>query len=239
MTGPLPLEWPNCLNVRDLGGLPTEDGRRIAAGALIRSDNHTRLTAEGVALVRAAVNRIVDVRTPAECAGDPSPFAADSRYLNLPVALDGDPYDPAMPVAQSYAVLLDRHPDLLAAAVGGVADAPPGGVAVHCHAGKDRSGIVVALTLRIAGVREEAVAADYSVVHDGLKAVFAEDLAAVEDPVARAHLAVSFVASPQTMLDVFAHLDRCHGGVEGYLRTGGLTSTQVAAIRDRLRDDRG
>ena len=44
VTAPMRLTWPNCLNVRDLGGLPTSDGRQIGSGALIRSDNLSRLT---------------------------------------------------------------------------------------------------------------------------------------------------------------------------------------------------
>jgi hypothetical protein len=44
VTAPTRLTWPNCLNVRDLGGLPTSDGRQIGSGALIRSDNLSRLT---------------------------------------------------------------------------------------------------------------------------------------------------------------------------------------------------
>jgi len=72
------LEWPDCLNVRDLGGLPSADGRRIAAGALIRSDNLTRLTAAGIDIMREArLGRIVDVRSAAECEHDPSPFAVN------------------------------------------------------------------------------------------------------------------------------------------------------------------
>jgi protein-tyrosine phosphatase family protein len=51
VTGPM-LTWPNCLNVRDLGGLPTSDGRQIGTGAFIRSDNLSRLTEAGVQAVR-------------------------------------------------------------------------------------------------------------------------------------------------------------------------------------------
>jgi protein tyrosine/serine phosphatase len=229
------LTWPNCLNVRDLGGLPTTDGRQIMAGALIRSDNLTRLTEAGVEAVRAAsVSRIIDVRTHPECEGDPSPFATDPLYRNMPLYNADDPYDPTLSLEQHYIMMLDRNPDLLAAAVGAIADAPTGGVVVHCHAGKDRSGNVVALALSLAGVPAESVAADYAVLDDRMRDNFAEQLALIDDPTERRQLAESFTARPETMLAVLKHLEHAHGGVEQYLRQGGLGDDQVNALRARL-----
>jgi protein tyrosine/serine phosphatase len=235
VTGPIHLQWPNCLNVRDLGGLPTSDGRRIAAGALIRSDNHTRLTRAGVEAVRkASVSRIIDVRTPPECDGDPSPFATDPVYRNMPLYNADDPYDPSLSLDRQYVAMLDLHPELFAAAVGAIADAPPGGVVVHCHAGKDRSGNVVALALSLAGVPAEAVAADYAVSDDRMRDNFAEQLALIDDPAERSQLAESFTARPETMLVVLKHLEDRYGGVEPYLRQGGLGDNQVDALTARL-----
>ncbi|HZC26367.1 MAG TPA: tyrosine-protein phosphatase [Actinopolymorphaceae bacterium] len=226
--------WPDCLNVRDLGGLPTGDGRCIRYGALIRSDNHTRLSDAGVAAVRAAgVSRIVDVRTPWECTGYPSPFARDPIYRNLPLSAEGDPYDPSLRIEQSYVAMLDLHPELLAAAVGAIADAPAGGVVVHCHAGKDRTGNVVALTLSLAGVPAAAVAADYAVLDD-IRAVFDDQPAGLDDPVQRDELDETFTARPESMLAVLQHMDDTYGGAEAYLRHGGLTTAQIDAVRARL-----
>ncbi|MEQ7129197.1 tyrosine-protein phosphatase [Actinopolymorpha sp. B11F2] len=121
------LTWPNCLNVRDLGGLPTSDGRRIGTGVLIRSDNLSRLTEAGVQAVRgASVSRIIDVRTSPECEGDPSPFASDPLYRNMPLYNADDPDDPTQSIDQQYVAMLDLHPELFAAAVGAIADAPTG-----------------------------------------------------------------------------------------------------------------
>lgn len=229
------LAWPDCLNARDLGGLPTRDGRRTRPGALIRSDNLTRLTEVGVAAVRqAGVSRIVDVRSTRECAWHPSPFATDPLYVNLPLERDGGTWDPTWSLDQGYVAMLERGPDLIAAAVGAIADAPPGAVVVHCHAGKDRAGNVVALALRVVGVAAETVAADYAVVDSRMRDHFAAQLTLVDDPVERDQLAESFTARPETMLAVLRHLDDTYGGVESYLRQGGLTSTQVDALTARL-----
>ncbi|WP_427895354.1 tyrosine-protein phosphatase [Kribbella sp. GL6] len=229
------LTWPNCLNVRDLGGLPTGDGGRIAAGALIRSDNLSRLTDAGVTAVRdASVSRIIDVRTSPECEGDPSPFATDPVYRNMPLYHPDDPYDPTLTLDQTYMAMLDLHPELFAAAVGAIADAPPGAVVVHCHAGKDRSGNVVALALTVAGVPAESVAADYAHVDDRMRDHFTEQLALIDDPEERSQLAESFTARPETMLAVLQHLEDHYGGTESYLRQGGLDTTQLHTLKARL-----
>jgi protein-tyrosine phosphatase len=229
------LTWPNCLNVRDVGGLPTSDGRQIAAGALIRSDNLSRLTDAGVTALReASVSRIIDVRTPPECDGDPSPFATDPLYRNMPLYNADDPYDPTLSLEQNYMAMLDLHPELLAAAVGAIADAPTGAVVVHCHAGKDRSGNVVALALSIAGVPAQSVAADYAFLDDRMRDHFAEQLALINDSNERSQLAESFTARPETMLAVLQHLEDQYGGAEAYLRQGGLGDNQLSALRARL-----
>ncbi len=237
MTGPRRLDWPNCVNVRDLAGLRIGNGGRIRVGALIRSDNLSRLTEAGIAAVRAAdVSRIIDVRTPDECCYDPDPFAGEPIYRNLPLAKAGDTYDPALPIEQDYAVMLDRNPDLFAAALAAIAEAPPGAVLVHCHSGKDRSGVVIALALSLAGVNPDLIAADYAVLTRAMQDHFDRQLETVADPAQRALLGASFTAEPETMLSVLRHLEESYDGVETYLRRGGLSAGRVETLRSRLRD---
>ncbi len=235
MTTPTSLDWPDCLNVRDLGGLPTVDGRQLSTGALIRSDNLTRLSPAGIKIVReVGLGRVVDVRSPEECAHDPSPFAGEPLHCNRPLARPGDPWDPALGLGQNYLISLDLNPDLYAAAVEAIATAPAGGVVVHCHSGKDRSGMIVALTLSLAGVSAEAIAADYAAVSDRMRALFAEWLAAVADPTERDQLAEELSSRPATMITALDHFETEYGGAEAYLRHGGLGSDAIDALRARL-----
>lgn len=234
------LSWPDCLNTRDLGGLPAAGGRRIAAGALIRSDNLDRLTAAGVGIVReAGLGRIVDVRSAEECEHYPSPFAGEPLHCNRPVGRPGDPWDPTLSLGENYIISLDLNPDLFAAAVEAIATAPAGGVVVHCHSGKDRSGTIVALALSLAGVPAEEIVADYAAVSDRMLAHFAELLAAVEDRAEREQLAEEFSSRPETMIAALDHLESRYGGVEAYLRHGGLGSAAVDRLRGRLIDPAG
>ncbi|UMP00992.1 tyrosine-protein phosphatase [Amycolatopsis sp. EV170708-02-1] len=140
------LDWPGCLNGRDVGGLPAADGRRTRFGALLRSDSHNRLTAEGIAAVRAAgIGRIFDLRWAWETAQEPSPFADDAVYRNAPLIAELAEQGTTMPDA--YRTMLDDNRRQITGVFVQLSEAPPGPLAVHCSAGRDRTGV---LTLRAA-----------------------------------------------------------------------------------------
>jgi protein tyrosine/serine phosphatase len=201
-----PLRWPDLRNARDLGGIPTVDGARIRERALIRTDNHSRLDADGIAAVGSyGVGRIIDLRWRSEAAKYPSPLVDDHRYRLIPACFDptGDEEIPP----DSYRVMVDSSRERLAAVLTAIAEAPPGGVVVHCHAGRDRTGVVVALALHVAGATPAAIVADYALSED---------------------------TSPIVMANTFTHLESRYGGVAGYLVGSGLTPAHLAAIRARL-----
>ncbi|MCF4121881.1 tyrosine-protein phosphatase [Antribacter sp. KLBMP9083] len=180
-TTPLHLHWPDCLNARDLGGLPLADGGTVRERALVRADSLTFLTPEGVAAVRGyGVARIIDLRRPFETVRYPHAFADDPIYHPSPVQ---EPEDwEEGPWADLYCGMLARRPTLFARAVGAIADAPAGAVVVHCAAGKDRTGLVVAMALTLAGVPEEAVVADYVLTNERLAPRYTAERAAAALP---------------------------------------------------------
>jgi protein-tyrosine phosphatase len=230
---PLHLDWPGLTNVRDLGGLPVEGGT-IREGALIRSESLTRLDASSTHLLReAGVSLIVDLRRPGESLVA-HPFVDDPAYANFPVEDPADAKSATETMGDVYVELLDVRPDLFATALGAIADAPPGAVVVHCAAGKDRTGVVTALALAVAGAEPEVVAADYAITGARLRAYIDEELATIADPHQR-EVFRRYQATPAAfMLQVLDHLDATYGGVEPYLRSGGLTDDQLTALRRRL-----
>lgn len=161
------LQWAGCLNARNLGGLATADGRRIRPGALIRSDSPHWLTESGVAHARSlGVRRILDLRSTEEAEVDPSPFAGDPAYRLVPL-IDASREPRAQPNGVAFTGPdLRRQPG---------AQRPPvrrrggrdrrrarRGDPVHCQEGKDRTGVVIALALLVAGVEPDLIAADYA-----------------------------------------------------------------------------
>src|SRR3954454_24677484 len=154
------LDWPECQNARDLGGLPTVDGLALRAAVFYRSDGLFRLSAAGVAAVRAAaLARIIDLRWQREVEQDPSPFAGDAIYRHVPMLEDVLTYEVRH---ETYGPMLDHNQSRIADAFRALAAAPDGGaVVVHCHGGRDRTGVLVALALAVAGVPAGEIVADY------------------------------------------------------------------------------
>lgn len=133
----------------------------------------------------------------------------------------------------SYVV--DR-PDSILAALREIAGAQ-GSTLVHCAAGKDRTGTVVALALLVAGADREAVIADYAASSDRVEGIvdrlmntrtYADNL--------RGRPLESHLSKPETMRGLIDHLDSEYGGVEGLLATIGWTAEDSTRLRAKLRD---
>jgi len=236
------LHWSGCHNVRDVGGLPTEDGGRIRSGALIRADDLHQLTPEGLAALSACgVQRVLDLRSTEETGRLPSPLADDPVYRWTPFIdeVADRQRDPATePDTRAvYLGSVRRNGRHIATAFQALAEAPPGPVVVHCVAGKDRTGILVALVLRVAGVPADEIAADYAASDE--RAPFRAELRALADDTARAAFQHRHGCRPATILAVLDQLARGYGDVAGYLRRHGVTEAQLDAVRDRLREPAG
>lgn len=227
--------------MRDLGGLPTADGHRIRPGALIRSDSLHWLTAEGVEAVLAIpVRRIIDLRSLEEIDRDPSPFADSTDYRVLPLIDPSREHERDPEVEQThpatYIGSLRRNRERIVAAVAALADAPAGAVLVHCHSGKDRTGMVVALALALVGVQPVDIAADYALSASCLQERSDQMLAAIDDEEERERDRAMTRTDPGTMLEFLRVLDEQYGGALAYLRDSGMTAAQVQGLEDRLRD---
>jgi protein tyrosine/serine phosphatase len=236
------LSWDACLNVRDLGGLTTQDGRRVRHGALIRSDQLCRLSEGGRAsLLAHGVRTVIDLRTPAEAEQDPDPIWHEHGvdYVLIPQQ-DQEFWRSIDPVARTRserdALVIDRRAEHIVTMARAVARAMPGGVLIHCLAGKDRTGIAVALLLGLVGVPDAQIAADYALSEAALAAELAAALAVAPDDDARARLVRSYDARGETMLATLAHLRTRHGGAKAYLTRAGLSNADIERIHARLLD---
>ncbi len=156
------LDWDGCVNVRDLGGLPLEGGGETAFGVVVRADSIRALSDDGwKALTGYGVHTAVDLRSDWEVADDP-PRDVPIEICHLPVNGDQVAVVREWPSMQeAYHGLLGGFPEQFASAVSTVARAD-GPVVIHCHAGRDRTGLTCALMLRLAGVEIEAIAADHA-----------------------------------------------------------------------------
>jgi protein tyrosine/serine phosphatase len=242
----------------DLDG--TVNARAVVPGVLLRSDNLQALSADDVRRLIAdhALEVVIDLRTEVEVVMEgPGPLTREEavriehRSLypdsggNTDLEADTvqvEVWGPAIagefagetPAVRAYLSYLRRRPDSIVAAVGTIARTDRA-VLVHCAAGKDRTGVVVALALDAVGVEREAIVADYMVTGERIEAVMGRLMAS---PTYRAELEGHdpFDHAPRvgTMERVLELVDRRSGGAAAWLSEHGLGDADLEALRRRL-----
>jgi hypothetical protein len=172
MTGA--LDWPGARNLRDLGGRSLRDGRSTAFGRVFRSAAPEYLTDEGWAAAKAAgLRTVIDLRNaPAETQRTPDHATIEPGSLDGVVfvaAPTEDPDDaefrrvcgPWLDHPRSWSDNARLAPARLAGAMRAIAEARPG-VLVHCAGGRDRTGMICAMLLDLAGATADAIVAEYA-----------------------------------------------------------------------------
>jgi len=229
--------FPALLNARDLGGHPTRDGAVTRRRSLWRADDLAQLSPKGLeALAAYGIETVLDLRWPQEIAASPSPLRRHPgvRYVSVSLLTDSPEDWGALggycAKEQWKCAVLERLQPRLKEALGVIAGAAPGPLLFHCVAGKDRTGVIAALLLALADVIPSAIAADYAASAGNLRETYLrrhgdsdreEILEAVRCPEAAVY-------------NMLQYLDR-NGGIRAYLGGIGLTPTEIARLRSRLR----
>ena len=251
------IDLEGAANVRDVGGLPTVDGRATRPGVLLRADNLQGLTSGDVERLTGelGVRTVLDLRTGREVQDEgPGPLRATAvthHHVSLipepPGESAREEIDRAVPhrperagtarndMTGYYVGYLEDAPANLARALRLLADPGTGTALVHCAAGKDRTGVLVAVALSLAGVRREAVVADYVRSAERIDAVLARLRASatygpsLTDTTADAIRPVA--GSMERFLD---HVDREYGGPHGLAISIGVDEEAIARLATRL-----
>jgi protein-tyrosine phosphatase len=231
------LSWDGCANVRDLGGMPTQDGRETRRRAVIRADGLDLLTGRGwSALVAYGVRTVIDLRNEEELGPDVAPRPDDLRTIHLPLdgVEDGEFWEvwergPQYGTPLYYASHLARFPHLSARVIAAIALAPAGGVVVHCGEGRDRTGQIVMLALALVGVAGAHIADDYMLSHERLRVRYRARGEVDQGVAIETYLRERGTGTREVVLSTLAGLD-----VEAVLLSGGLDRSHVDALRARL-----
>jgi protein tyrosine/serine phosphatase len=232
------LDWEGCYNVRDLGGLPTSDGGTTRWGALVRADAPSGLTEAGWRAARDhGVTTIVDLMETHERRPDAAVRPVDLTEIHVPI--DGtDDEDFWAPLRANghwgtvlyYPPFLARFPDRIAIAVRAFADAPSGGVLLHCGRGRDRTGLVSMVLLSLAGVGVADIVEDYC-ASDGDRVVARRAALGMHDDTTGVE--AIYQRGGTTSADAIADVVESLDAVSLLLR-GGLTAADMDRARRRL-----
>ena len=240
------LQFEGVDNVRDAGGLPLRDGGRTRFGELFRSANLRHVTDVDVAHLVDVVGLrlVIDLRTAREIDRDGPTLVAGAGVDTVALSFlpeDGEALpetgDDSDPLLRSYlGYLVDRTENVVEAVrlLGGP-DAGP--TLVHCAAGKDRTGVLLALVLDAVGVQREAVIADYALSAHHVEAMFRRWTTAFNREMPddlTPHL-----PRAEVIATVLARLDDQHGnggrdGAANWLRANGLDDASLDRLRARL-----
>lgn len=228
-------------NFRDVGGLPAQSGR-VREGVLFRSDGLHRLGEEGrEQLRRLRVGTVIDLRDENEAANMPDDLTGlDVEVLRLPVFEGSGASQGAGGISLDvlYHRIVTQHTAVVVGALREIAAAREHSVVVHCTAGKDRTGVVVALALSAVGVHRDAVVEDYARTEANLAGEWLEQMVATigrygipDTPELRVLMGGSPPEAIEGMLDT---IERSHGSTRGYLLSAGLGLHELAALEQLL-----
>ncbi|HJQ83811.1 MAG TPA: tyrosine-protein phosphatase [Candidatus Binatia bacterium] len=236
------IELEGCLNFRDLGGYPSEDGRRVRWRAVFRSDALHHLSAADVSHMRdeLGIGTIVDLRsTPELTAEGRGALAAEAmRFHHLPL-FDGPLTRPEGwaaidTLADRYTLLAEfaREPIARVVEVVAASDEP---LVYHCAAGKDRTGVVSAVLLGLLGVPDDVIVADYAATQENLDAIIERLLATKGYQRMLAALPPDTIqAEAATMVAFLRGIRERYGTMRGYARAAGVRDDVMERLAGRL-----
>jgi hypothetical protein len=237
----IPLEQG--LNFRDVGGYPTADGRQVRWRRLFRAGGLSQLSPGDLDALRAlGLATVVDLRSTTEWEMGRFPVEAlPVAFHHLPIVeeiLDPTRYElPEGMLAARYQDYARLGATPIARTISLVADPATHPVVVHCLAGKDRTGVVIAIVLSLLGVDDEMVATDYALSERAMGELRARAFERDDTPIRTPELADEvFSARPTNITSLLAALRASHGTIEDYAVSIGVKPDAIESLRANLLD---
>jgi protein-tyrosine phosphatase len=227
-------------NLRDIGGHPTRDGEHLRTGLLFRGDAPVNLDdAARARLAGLGLHTVVDLRREREREHWPSELNGFGGRV-LKISLIGEQRRPVNPLNGGLAGfnrwVYETRGETIAEIVGALGTPGALPALIHCTAGKDRTGLVVALIQSWLGVADEAIAADYALSAELLHVDTDEAIEKQEEALGvnvreRPDL---LEARPEWIVDALEEVRAIHGGAEGYLLAHGARPDDLQRLRAQL-----
>lgn len=244
------LPLPGAVNFRDIGGYRTRDGRLTRWGRVYRAGSLADLSDDEVAyLGRLGVRLSCDLRTPEETERQPDRLPPGATALTRPIVGNVSRLRRVVTLYRKrhaiqevleavYVVMLDQNGPIFADVFRAAADPANLPLIIHCTAGKDRTGLAVALLLLALGVPEETVVADYTLSNyafDVLSGRMQPEMRRLYSfGFGEVQLRPFLLAEARTMEGVLAYIRQRYGSLDWYLQKAGVTDETIERVRENL-----
>lgn len=222
----LPLQ--GCRNARDVGGYAAADGTStVRWRMLLRSEKLNHLTdGDRDVLADLDLRTVIDLRTAHEIGDRPDRLdGLGVDRFHIPPLLDLTADLPS-DLADLYVYMVDESGDAIAAAVRQLAQPGALPALVHCTAGKDRTGLLIAMVLDLVGIDEAVIVEDYVLSNASLGLVGT----GVDEPM------LYHRVYEEWLVNALAHLRARYGSTADYLKAHGVGDATIAALRSSLLD---
>ncbi len=238
------------VNFRDIGGYKTIDGKQVKRGVIYRSGTLDALTEQDLqTLLELNVTHIFDLRLDEEAEQQPDRLPSGAVYERTPIKAGSNPVTRVVSlmrnidqlnefVVNSYTKhLIDAEAQTYSSIFKMIA-AEDGAAVIHCTAGKDRTGIGVALLLSALGVPDETIVADYSLSNRSYD-VYYNDAVSQLAPLKKLgilpeDISCLLVSDPEYMRQSLRYLHENYGGGEGYFQKAGVDAATLEKLKARL-----
>lgn len=232
------LRLEGAYNVRDIGGYLTAEGHIVQTGRFLRADGLHRLTSDDQdTILGIGVRTVIDLRHAKELAEKRNVFNGSARanYYNISLINPATSTNANIrSLGDMYVNMLDECGPLLREVFERMAEAEGDGVLFHCAAGKDRTGVVAALLLDLAGVERSVIIADYAETEVNLSPIM-DELRQDRPEQIPADMYERFLGSaPSNMELMLNHLHGAFGGANSYFARIGLSEEQIAGLKRML-----
>lgn len=228
------IHLDGAVNVRDLGELPTTDGRVVRRGRIFRSDVLYRLTPDDVAMLRSlGIRTVIDLRSRREVEHYPQSalIAAGIPHMNVPLVVE--PPVAGATLLEDYLLLL-HHAGAAFRTIFDHLARDPYPLVITCFAGKDRTGLASALILGALCVPDAEIVADYALSEQHMARHLNFHRASDDVPEHTGPLPDWLVAAPATMAATLAAIAGEWGSVYEYLKAIGVTDDELRRISNVL-----
>lgn len=219
--------WAAMLNTRDLGYTPTVNGIYVKPRRFIRSDAPLAVTDDEKAfLIEHGIRTVIDLRNEKIAGINPNAFVSDSRFFCYNFSLSIGVKTPASEndIVENNCRMLEN--DGAVAGIFKTMASALGGVLFHCQEGKDRTGIISALLLLLAGVSDIDIYADYEISN-----IYLYEMIKTAQAVLPEYL---LYVKPEYMEKTLKYLREKYQTAENYLLSKGLSEIEIQKLKGKL-----